>query len=126
MRLSRSERSIKAILKAEPECAIIKTPAGNWKIYRYQFGELMTLEPFVQVADRVGRVRDDFRVVIERNGFTAVRRFPARPSAPMGTFAQLIEAHAIKSHKGPNLTPQQREREVSREYEMRMTFAPCD
>ena len=99
MRLSRSERSIKAILKAEPECAIIKTPAGNWKIYRYQFGELMTLEPFVQVAD---------------------------PSAPMGTFAQLIEAHAIKSHKGPNLTPQQREREVSREYEMRMTFAPCD
>lgn len=119
---SRSSRKFKSILRADPTIGIVQTPAGNAKVMLAQFREVIRLEAFVKVGDRIAKVRDGWTVIIGDTGFMAYRldQGPAGPS--IFTNAEMIERHAIYDTRGRNLTAAERQREGSSAYGMQIHF----
>jgi hypothetical protein len=122
---SKSSRKFNKILKADPACCVIQTKAGNWKVLRGQFRELLTLAAFVRVAERVAKVRDGFHVVIESNGFSA-QRVGAVVGPKIWTNAQLIEQHAIYATEGKTLTLEERQRAAASAYGLQVVFGRAE
>jgi hypothetical protein len=123
---SRSSRKFKSILKSDPNVCVIKTRAGNWKVLKAQFRELVTLSAFIQIADRIAQVRDGFHVVIEANGFSAYRTIDGPTGPSLWTNAQMIEQHAIYDVRGKALSLEERQREGARKYGLQMYFGRAE
>ncbi len=119
---SRSTRRYKKILKSDPDICLVQTPAGLARVMKYHFRELIHLEPFARVGDRVAKVRDGWAVTWDNVGFHAYRLDRRSPGPSIFTNAQLIERHAIYDVRGRSLSLEERQREGAAAYGMAIHF----
>ncbi len=91
-----------------------------------QFRELCKLDAFEKISDRIARVRANFQVTIEPNGFWAKRNDLGPLGPSIFTNAEMIERHLITSPKGYALTREERQREAASAYGMRPVFGRAD
>lgn len=119
-------RSIKAILKADPNACVISTPDGPWKVLKAQFREITRLAAFIKIADRIAHIRDGWTVVIDSSGFYASRTTRLKAGPSIWTNAQLIEQHAIYATEGRTLTLEERQREAASAYGLQVVFGRAD
>src|SRR5262245_3703140 len=98
-RQSRAEKKFKAVLADETVC-VIQTPAGNWKVPRGVFAELVTNAWCEPLTKRVAGVRPGFGVAITGSEYYAEQLERPAVSPVVRTFSQLIERMSVFNLRG--------------------------